>query len=249
MTANLFFLEKSRAAGPDCILEGPEHHHLGRVARLRPGDEVWLFDEEGGKVKARVESVGAERTRLRLGLRIPPGTGGPMVSLVQALLKNKAMDEVIAGAVEWGVAAILPVQAERSVVRLDDGGERKIERWRQVALAAAKQCKSGRLPVFELPAELPGFLAAAKPGRKLILTEHGGRPLREVLAAVPAADGADRVEAWLMLIGPEGGFTEGEVEAATAAGYEPVSLGSNILRAETAALSAMAILIHARSSF
>lgn len=249
MTANLFFLEKSRALGPDCVLEGPEHHHLGRVARVRPGDEVWLFDEEGGKVKARVESVGTERTRLRLGLRVPPGTGGPTVALAQALLKNKAMDEVIAGAVEWGVAAILPVLAERSVVRLDDGGERKIERWRQVALAAAKQCKSGRLPAFEPPADLSGFLAAARPGRKLILTEHGGRPLRDALAAVPAAGGADQADAWLLLIGPEGGFSEVEVEAASAAGYEPVSLGSNILRAETAALSAIAILVHARSSF
>lgn len=247
MTANLFFLEKARLRGPDCVLEGAEHHHLGRVARLRPGDDVWLFDEEGGKVSARVEEVEAERTRLRLGLRLPPGAGGPAVVLVQALLKNKAMDEVVAGAVEWGAAAILPVTAERSVVRLDDGGGRKLDRWRQVALAAAKQCKSGRLPSFEPPVPLPAFLSAARPGHKIILTEHGGRPLKDVLADVPGSAETSASEAWLLLVGPEGGFTAGEVEAAAAAGYEPVSLGPNILRAETAALSALAILIHARS--
>jgi 16S rRNA (uracil1498-N3)-methyltransferase len=246
VTANLFFIEKSRLAGADCLLEGPEHHHLGRVARLRPGDEVWLFDEEGGKVRARVEEVGAERTRLKLGLRLPPGGSAPRVSLVQSLLKNKAMDDVVSGAVEWGVAAILAVAAERSVVRLEDGGERKLERWRQVALAAAKQCKSGRLPAFEPPVPLAAFLAGNRAGRKVVLTEHGGRPFKDVIAAAAVpADPAD--DAWLVLIGPEGGFSDAEVDAAAAAGYEPVSLGANILRAETAALSAVAVLIHARS--
>jgi 16S rRNA (uracil1498-N3)-methyltransferase len=246
VTANLFFLEKDRLSGAECLLEGPEHHHLGRVARLRPGDEVWLFDEEGGKVQARVEEVGPDMTRLKLGLRLDPGSSGPRVSLVQSLLKNKAMDEVVSGAVEWGVAAILTVLAERSVVRLEDGGGRKLERWRQVALAAAKQCKSGRLPAFEPPLPLASFLAGDRAGRKVVLTEHGGRPFKDVIAAavVPPASADD---AWLVLIGPEGGFSEGEVGAAVAAGYEPVSLGASILRAETAALSAVAILIHARS--
>ncbi|MCX6561831.1 MAG: RsmE family RNA methyltransferase [Candidatus Aminicenantes bacterium] len=246
MTANLFFLEKARLSGAECLLEGPEHHHLGRVARLRPGDEVWLFDEEGGKVKALVEEVGPERTRLKLGLRLAPGSSGPRVSLVQSLLKNKAMDEVVSGAVEWGVAAILTVLAERSVVRLEDGGGRKLDRWRQVALAAAKQCKSGRLPAFEPPVPLASFLAGDRAGRKVVLTEHGGRPFKDVIAAAAVLP-ASADDAWLVLIGPEGGFSEGEVGSIVAAGYEPVSLGANILRAETAALSAVAILIHAGS--
>ncbi|MDD8025819.1 MAG: RsmE family RNA methyltransferase [Acidobacteriota bacterium] len=246
MTANLFFVEKARLGGKDCVLEGSEHHHLGRVARLRPGEDVWLFDEEGGKVKARVEEVGPNRTRLNLGCRIAPGASGPRVALAQALLKSKAMDEVVSSAVEWGVAAVLPVQAERSVVRLEDGGSRKIERWRQVARAAAKQCKSGRLPEFEPPVRLAVFLASERPGGKVILTEHGGRPFKDVLAATPVPpDPGD--EAWTLLVGPEGGFTAAEVDAAAAAGFEPVSLGSNILRAETAALSAVAVLMHARS--
>ncbi len=246
MTANLFFLEKARLAGTDCLLEGPEHHHLGRVARIRPGQEVWLFDEEGGKVQARVESVGPERTRLSLGRRIPPGRSGPCITLAQGMLKAKAWDDVVSGAVEWGVAVLRPVLASRTVVRLEGSEERKIGRWRQVALAAAKQCKSGRVPGLEPPIPLAAFLSETRPEPKVILAEHGGRLFKEVLADVPMPQSPD-LDAWTLLVGPEGGFAVQELEAATKAGYEPVSLGPNILRAETAALSAVAILMHARS--
>jgi 16S rRNA (uracil1498-N3)-methyltransferase len=246
VTADLFFMEKARLAGAECVLEGPEHHHLARVARIRPGREVWLFDEEGGKVQARVESVGPERTRLILGRRVPPGSSGPRVTLAQGLLKGRAWDDVISGAVEWGVAVLRPILASRSVVRLEGSAERKIERWRQVALAAAKQCRSGRVPGFAAPVSLTAFLAEAEPARKVILAEQGGRPFRDVLADAPAPGSSER-EAWTLLVGPEGGFAEAELAEAAAAGFEPVSLGPNILRAETAAVSAVAILTHARS--
>lgn len=246
MTANLFFLEKARLVGAECVLEGPEHHHLGRVARIRPGQEVWLFDEEGGKVQARVESVESDRTRLKLGRRISPGSSGPRVLLAQGLLKGRAWDDVVSGAVEWGVAVLRPVLTARTVVRLEGPAERKLERWRQVALAAAKQCRSGRVPEFAAPVPLAAFLAEPGPSRKIILAEHGGRPFRDVLDGAPISEGPE-MEAWTLLVGPEGGFAEAELAAAAAAGYEPVSLGPNILRAETAALSAVAILMHARS--
>jgi len=246
VTANLFFVAKARLGGSECVLEGPEHHHLGRVARLRLGETVWLFDEEGGKVQARVESVGPARTRLSLGRRVAPGASGPVVTLAQSLLKNKAMDDVVSGAVEWGVAALQPVLAARSVVRLDGAGERKIDRWRQVALAAAKQCKSGRVPDFGLPVGLDELLSRPPAGTAVVLAEHGGRPFKEALAEIPLPAEPGR-DVWTVLVGPEGGFESREIEMAAAAGYEPVSLGPNILRAETAALGAVAVLMHARS--
>ncbi len=110
-------------------------------------------------------------------------------------------------------------------------------------MAAAKQCKSGRVPRIEPVQGLDAFLAGRRPGRKVLLSEGGGRPLRELAAEPAPVEGG---ESWTLLVGPEGGWAEGEVEAAAQAGFVPASLGRRILRASTAALSAAAILIHAR---
>ncbi len=243
MTANLFFVEKRHLGGPILHLQGSEHHHLSRVARLGPGEEVWLFDEEGERVRARVEKVTAEATSLKIMERRAADTQGPGVTLALAVLKGKAMDEVISGAVEWGIENLVPVLTERTVVKLAAGSGPKTERWKSVALAAAKQCKSGRVPRIEPVQGLNAFLAGRRPGRKVLLSEGGGRPLRDLAAEPGPAEGS---ESWTLLVGPEGGWTERELEAAAEAGFVPASLGRRILRASTAALSAAAILIHAR---
>ena len=247
MTANLFFLPKDRWPGDVCVLAGAEHHHLSRVVRLGRGSEVWVFDEDGARGRARIESVGPETTRLRILERTAAAAVGPEIILAQALLKAKAMDEVVERAAEWGAAAVLPVAAERSVVKTGDGGGRKAERWRQIALAAAKQCKSGRPPRIDPPRPLAAFLAEPRAGAKIVLSEHGGTPLGQAAAGAEAARTEGR-ESWTLLVGPEGGWAPAEEERIAAAGFVPASLGRRILRAETAALSALAILTHARES-
>ena len=243
MTANLFFVEKRHSGGSDILLQGSEHHHLSRVARLGPGDEVWLFDEEGDRIRARVERITAETTRLKITERRAAEARGPAVTLAQAVLKRNAMDEVVSGAVEWGIENLVPVLTERTVVKLGSGDSGKADRWRSVALAAAKQCKSGRVPSIEPVQRLDAFLAGARPGRKLVLSEAGGRSLGELAAEPAPADGAEK---WIVLVGPEGGWAEREIESVVKAGFAPASLGRRILRASTAALSAVAILTHAR---
>jgi 16S rRNA (uracil1498-N3)-methyltransferase len=158
------------------------------------------------------------------------------VTLAQALVATDKMDWLVQKAVELGVARIVPLETERAVVRLD--GERaakRIEHLRQVAIAACEQCGRNRLPDVAPVAKLPAFLAACAGGdaRTLLLAPGATMRLGEV-------DPGGR--AIVLMIGPEGGFSDGERRAAQAAGFEAVSLGPRVLRTETAGLAALAAL-------
>ena len=244
MTASLFFVPASKANGPEILLDGAELRHL-RAARIQAGQTVWLFDEEGTRIRAEVQAISSGGARLLILERERPRDARLRLTLVQSVLKNKAMDEVVEGAAEWGVRALIPVSSERTVVKFVDREERKAERWKQVARAAAEQCKSGRVPEIAAPRPLAEILADPPSGRLVVLSEHGGRALKDILAEAPVPP-AGTPEEWVLLLGPEGGWSEKELEAIAAAGFEAASLGPQILRAGTAALSAAAILLHQR---
>ena len=246
MTASLFFVPAEKLAGDTVLLEGAGLRHL-RAARLQPGQKLDLFDESGARARAEVESISSTGARLRILERTRLGEMRLRLTLAQSILKSKAMDEVVERAAEWGVSALAAVISEHTVVKLDERGERKVERWLQVARAAAEQCKSGRIPDIAAPRPLAALLADPPPGRRVLLSEHGGRLLKDILAEAPAPE-PGRPEEWVLLLGPEGGWAEREVEAAAAAGFEPASLGPQILRAGTAAVSAAAILLHQRGA-
>ena len=244
MTASLFFVPASKANGPEILLDGAELRHL-RAARIQAGQTVWLFDEEGTRIRAEVQAISSGGARLLILERERPRDARLRLTLVQSVLKNKAMDEVVEGAAEWGVRALIPVSSERTVVKFVDREERKAERWKLVARAAAEQCKSGRVPEIASPRPLADLQADPPAGRLVVLSEHGGRVLKDILAEAPLPP-AGTPEEWVLLLGPEGGWSEKELEAIAAAGFEAASLGSQILRAGTAALSAAAILLHQR---
>jgi 16S rRNA (uracil1498-N3)-methyltransferase len=244
LTASLFFVQSEKMAGRAVRLDGAALHHL-RAARVRAGQTVWLFDEEGTRIRAEVESISTVSARLLLLERQTLQDARLRLTLIQSILKNKSMDEVVERAAEWGVRNIIPVSSERTVVKLGDREDRKALRWRQIARAAAEQCKTGRVPVIALPLPLAAVLAEPPAGRRIVLSEHGGRALKDILAeaSVPPA-GAP--EDWVLLLGPEGGWSERELDAIGAAGFEAASLGPQILRAGTAAVSAAAIVLHQR---
>ena len=244
MTACLFFVPAAKADGPEVLLDGAELRHL-RAARIQAGQTVWLFDEEGTRIRAEVQAISSGGARLMILERERPRDARLRLTLVQSVLKNKAMDDVVEGAAEWGVRALIPVSSERTVVKFVDREERKAERWKQVARAAAEQCKSGRVPEIAAPRPLAEILADPPSGRLVVLSEHGGRALKDILAEAPVPP-AGTPEEWVLLLGPEGGWSEKELEAIAAAGFEAASLGPQILRAGTAALSAAAILLHQR---
>lgn len=243
MTSNHFFVLKDNIAWPEAFLGGDQHRHLSIVLRSRPGDEVWLFDENGARYRGRVEAVEKERTVIGL-VEILPASAEPRVKIVlaQALLKQKPMDFIISKATELGAAGIVPVAAGRSVIKLDGGWERKAARWTRIAREAAKQSRRASLPSIGPPRSIAELGDPAEAGEeRFVLSEKGGPPLKTRLLAILEKGLPDRA---VIAVGPEGGWTESEEKSLGSGGFEPVSLGGRILRAETASLVAIALIDH-----
>ncbi|HTB59558.1 MAG TPA: 16S rRNA (uracil(1498)-N(3))-methyltransferase [Polyangia bacterium] len=241
MSERRLFVPGERLGGPRLTLTGPEHRHVGRVLRARPGDALTLFDGAGGEVEATVVRVERTETELALGAR--RAVAGPAVSLtlICAVPRGPRMDLLVQKTSELGVARIVPVVTERSVARPDaEGADGKRARWEKIAREAARQCGRADLPIVDPPVALEVALAApGLPARRLALFE--GEKARSLRAALAATEPA----ATALLVGPEGGFAAAELAVARAAGFEAVGLGERILRVETAAIVAVALVASA----
>lgn len=224
--------------------------YLRAVLRLRAGAPLALFDGSGREYAAVLGAFdGPEATadvvRVEDGCRAARGP----VTLAAGLTKGSKLDLVVQKATELGAAAVYPLLTRRAVPRLEGGREARLARWRRIALEAAEQCGRADLPEVHPAEPLDAFLARPFPGAlRLCFHEGAARgaagvaPLREVLAEWRASErGAGPVVA---LLGPEGGFAPGEADAARAAGYRWAGLGPRVLRAETAALAALAVLAY-----
>lgn len=241
MSCRLFVDPHALRAG-SLVLDGDAHHYLFRVRRLRPGSVVTLFDGAGYEADATVTSVAGDRAVLTVEPARPVSPARTCrVTVMPALIKGERMDYCIQKLVELGVAEIAPVCTARTVVRLSgERAQRRHERFMDIARDAARQSRRATVPEIRDIVALDEALGrvAAVPLKLLLWPREQERSLRQVVAApLPQAVCA--------LIGPEGGFTPDEVERAVAAGFEPVSLGPQILRAETAALAVAAVLAFA----
>jgi 16S rRNA (uracil1498-N3)-methyltransferase len=231
MSVRRVHLPPDRIAGERAALTDEARHYLRDVLRLGPGAEVELFDGAGGAWDARIVE-GFEA--LALGPRRELRPGGLPIWLLFALSKGEKVELVVQKATELGAARVVPFGAERSVVRLDgEKGEERARRWRRIAEEAARQCGRADVPEVAAPAPLEAALATLPRGFECLVFERGGAPLAE---APPAAAG------YAAVIGPEGGLTEGELLACERAGARRASLGPRVLRAETAAIVAVALL-------
>ena len=238
MSERRLFVPAEQLGGARLTLTGPEHRHIGLVLRARPGDTLTLFDGAGGEVDAQVVRV--ERTETELALRARRVVAGPTASLTLlcAVPRGPRMDFLVQKTSELGVARIVPVVTERSVVRPDaQGADGKRARWEKIAREAARQCGRADLPTVDLPVGLAAALAGSSlPARRLALFEgERKRSLRAALGGIEPA-------ATALLVGPEGGFAPAELAVAQASGFEPVGLGERILRVETAAIVAVALV-------
>jgi 16S rRNA (uracil1498-N3)-methyltransferase len=236
MSSRRLFVPPERLGDGRVTLAGDDHRHLARVLRAQPGTAVTLFDGAGGEIDARVLRVGRDETELELGARrdATAAPGAP-VTLLTAVPRGGRMDILIQKTSELGVARIVPLTTARSVVRPEPG---RSARWEKIAREAARQCGRADVPAVAAPASLSAALAAPElPPRRLVLWEQErGRALRAALGApAPTA----------VLVGPEGGFTQDEIVEAEAAGFVPVALGPRILRVETAAIVAVALVAEA----
>ncbi len=242
MTSNRFLVKQNNLNLPFARLDGEEHHHLSRVLRAQPGDTVWLMDERGNVFQAEVMEVGRKQTRLRVLEKEAPTSPKVRLVLGQALIKTKNMELVIQKATELGVQAIVPVEASRSVLKLKGREGPKQDRWRKIAREAAKQSRRTDIPAILPLQPMSVFLESREEPIRFILCEHGGVLLRSILADPPADSDPSGIPGVVILVGPEGGWSREEEERASGSGFRAVSLGTRILRAETAALAALAAI-------
>jgi 16S rRNA (uracil1498-N3)-methyltransferase len=227
------------------LLHGKEHHHLKNVARIKPGESVWLVDESGQNYQARVEKIEKNLTRLSI-LAIEKKTEPRVkVTLGQALIKTRNFELILQKATEIGLSQFLPVIASRSMVKIDDKLDNRMARWAKIAREAAKQSGVFQVPAILWPKSLKEVIGDSKDDRKIFLNEREGKPLRHILVPdVTNKNQKHRPSSVLVLIGPEGGWTEEEEEDIVSHGFEAISLGCQILRAETAAIGSLAMIDH-----
>jgi 16S rRNA (uracil1498-N3)-methyltransferase len=220
---------------PGSVVELPSGtaSHLAKVLRTRSGDELILFNGDGREFIGAIESVRGSRVSASVGDSRRVDRESPLaITLVQCVPRGDRMDFIVQKATELGVARIVPVLSQRSVVRLDKAhSESKAIHWRAVAVSACEQCGRNRVPAIEPAKPLLNHLGepASGTGPKLVF-EPG--------AHVPGGP-AIPVSAAEIAIGPEGGFAPDELEAFRVTGYSQVGLGPRILRAETAAIAAV----------
>jgi 16S rRNA (uracil1498-N3)-methyltransferase len=172
-----------------------------------------------------------------------PETPRTRVVLAQCLLEAKKLEMVLEKAAELGCSDFVPVVSTRSLKAFGEKLERKLDRWRRIAREATKQSKGRTTTAPHPPRALKDLLGEPRVGRRLFLSEHGGLPLRDIVAG-PGAPVGDPPASVILLIGPKGGWTEGEEKDIRRAGFEAASLGRRVLRAETAALAAAAMIVH-----
>lgn len=231
------FVDAALAAGEAFELADAKRHHLATVLRLKAGAPVTLFNGDGHEYAAYIDHADRKRMTLAVEARHSPQRESPLsITLYQAIARGDRMDFALAKAVELGVTAIRPVFTERGKVKLEgDRLAKKQAHWQAVVESAAEQ--SGRLVC-------PNVADALPLARCLAADNQSDPPLRLMLA--PTAEGSlaslGRAEHIALLIGPESGLSETEVDTAHAAGWQPITLGPRILRTETAGMAALATL-------
>jgi len=237
--------EKSATLSPE------ETRHLRDVLRLHPGDEIYVFDGAGREFHCVVEIIAKDSTELRVISEVEPTRPeSPLrLTLAIALLKGEKFDLVIQKTTELGAKRIVPLETERADVRLRDSedAQKRVTRWRRIALEAAKQSGRAFVNVISAPRPLESLLRVsgtedkglANSVARIMFSEREGKSLAEAMKSFP-----ERPKEVVAVVGPEGGWTDEEIELARESGWQVVTLGGRTLRAETAAILAVSLLQH-----
>ena len=234
-----FFVTAGAITPPTIRITEPLLRHLKDSLRLQPGESLTLTDPSGTRYRTEVVTVTnkALETRIVESSSPPPKTA-PALVLAQALLKGERMDWVMQKATELGVDRIIPIHTKHGVVKIQpDRVDHQLARWERIALEAAQQSERWTLPTIENPTDMKHLLQQqASAATKIILSERSRElPLSKVLLA------RSPQETIVLLIGPEGGWDTGELRQAGDAGFQAVTIGQRILRAETAAIAAISV--------
>ncbi|MCW5758495.1 MAG: 16S rRNA (uracil(1498)-N(3))-methyltransferase [Phenylobacterium sp.] len=233
------FVDADLAAGVEIALDPAQAHYLRNVMRRAPGDAVRVFNGRDGEWRAVIRALGKGKGSIAAEDCLRPQAAESDLWLLAAPIKRTAIDFVAAKATELGASAILPIFTRRTAV-----SRVNIERLRANAIEAAEQCERLSVPAIREAAPLEKALAGWPPARRLLFCDESraGQPIAAALLAEKARDAAAGTRPWAILIGPEGGFAPEELARLRALpAVLPVSLGARLLRADTAALMALAV--------
>jgi 16S rRNA (uracil1498-N3)-methyltransferase len=236
MTPRFFIDPASATLAPHVELPLPDavSRHAVQVLRLRDGDAVTLFDGRGGEYTGTLV-VRGRTAAAAVGAHVGVERESPhAVTLVQAIVAPDVMDWIVRKAVELGAAGVAPVVSSRTQRAPAGRLDRRLERWRQIAIAACEQCGRNRVPAVDAPVSFEEWTRTQP--------SLSGAVLLDPSAPASLADTTRVATVSTVLVGPEGGFVPDEVAAARAAGLATAHLGVRILRAETAALAALATI-------
>lgn len=237
---NKFFVPAAGILADKIIIEDREQtHHIKNVLKLKVGEKVAVFDESGNEYNCVIREL-KDKVYLNIEKKIPADNSPEKVKLTVAcaIPKKAKIDDIIDKLVQLGVSRIIPLMTERVVVKLDKHKKAlRYERWKKIALSAAKQCKRNSLVIIDPVKDFKELIRQSREfDLRLIPHLLGDRQsLKEVLASSASSN-------MLVLIGPEGDFSEKEVSLAIGAGFIPVTLGNLVLRVDTAAIAAASFI-------
>jgi 16S rRNA (uracil1498-N3)-methyltransferase len=257
MARRRFYAPPDNVDGSIATLSADETHHLMHVLRMTPGDPAFVFDGCGNEYRCSFRGFKDSHAQLEIaGDALDDIVESPVdLTLAQALAKGEKFDFIIQKATELGVSRIMPLVTRYADVRLDDQQiSRRVERWRRISLEALKQCGRRKLVEITTPRTVLHFAGAARlsPPHQtthdlpsaadralLVFSEKGGLALTDALAEIPKSSPV------VALIGPEGGWSDDELDLLNEFGCKSVTLGPRVLRTETAAVVAITLIQHA----
>lgn len=238
-----FFVEDTQVGERTVTIEGSDVNHIKNVLRMKRGERVRISSTSGKNYFGRIAEVSGETVLVALAEECAPDTELPSrIYLFQGLPKSDKMELIIQKAVELGAYEIIPVAMKNCVVKLDEKkAAAKTARWQEIAKSAAKQSKRSIIPKVEHPVSYQEALAAAAELDVVLVpyeNERGMAATREVMEAIVPGQSVG------IFIGPEGGFSDGEIELAREHDMRLISLGGRILRTETAGLATLSVLMY-----
>jgi 16S rRNA (uracil1498-N3)-methyltransferase len=241
-----FYLPPNQTEGPTLFLTGAEAHHGTRVLRLQRKDKITVLNGAGGEFLCEVEASDRDKVKLTV---LEHGQSAPrpcQITLLVGVPKGKIIESIIQKATELGAARIIPLLTERVVIKVDSKeATRKAAKWQQIAIEATKQCGSPWLPLIEPPIAPETFLARNESVELPLVAslQPGSKHVREVFGSFRSRH-KRQPGSVSICIGPEGDLTEAEIARIQARGAHPVTLGSLVLRVETAAIYCLAVIHH-----
>jgi 16S rRNA (uracil1498-N3)-methyltransferase len=239
MNLRRFYISPQMALTPQPEITGSDAGHICRVLRLTPGDVVELFDGKGNGYRATIASATPKRVRVTIENRFPLlAESSVHITLAQGILKDRKMDDLIRGLTELGIDCWKPFYASRSVpVPKSAALEKRLRRWEKIALEAVKQCRRGCVPTIAPADTFDDILASSTDCDLKLLFWEGASRAFNLPRQAPRSP-----QKIMVVVGPEGGFNPEEVQRAQAHEFFTTGLGPRILRAETATLSACALV-------